>query len=150
MNCVNHEDECLKMKVKTKAENTKLSEALKNLRDSCFGFATRCSSRLWENFNSVRAASEEAKHSPKNIPNALEWIEKEVEDFDEDMEGHSDFCALVAARGTASIFAKAGCNHLKIINKPTFGICPSNLSKIPDEARSEGNRFVTQIWAKGG
>jgi hypothetical protein len=60
---------------------------------------------------------EEAKHSPDNIPKALEWIEKEVEVFDEVMVGHGDFCALVASRGTAAIFAKDGCNHLKTINK---------------------------------
>jgi hypothetical protein len=38
------------------------------------------------------------------------------------MIGYGDFCALVVARGTAAIFAKAGCSHLKSINKPTFNI----------------------------
>jgi hypothetical protein len=37
----------LNQKVKVKAEkSSKLSEALKTLRDTCFSFATRCSSRL--------------------------------------------------------------------------------------------------------
>jgi hypothetical protein len=68
---------------------------------------------LREIFNSVGAALEDAKHSADNIPKVLEWIEKEVNDFDEVMVGHGDFYALVAARGTAAIFAKAACIHLK-------------------------------------
>jgi hypothetical protein len=76
-------------------------------------------------------------------------VEKEVNDFDEVMIGYDDFCALVAARGTAAIFAKARCNHLKSINKPTLSISLADLDNIPGEARSVGNRFVTHIWTKG-
>jgi hypothetical protein len=56
----------------------------------------------------------------------------------------------VAARGTTAIFAKAGCNHLKIVNKPNFSLSPLDLDNIPAKARSVGNKFVTQIWTKGG
>jgi hypothetical protein len=77
-------------------------------------------------------------------------VEKEINEFDEVMEGHRDFCTLVAARGTANIFAKAGCKHLRDVNKPTFDISPADLANIPVEAISIGNRFITQIWAKGG
>jgi hypothetical protein len=56
----------------------------------------------------------------------------------------------VASRGTAASFAKAGCNHVKTINKPTFSLSPSDLVNIPAEARSVGNKFITQIWSKGG
>ena len=150
-NHFNSEIENLKLKVKIEAEkNSKLSEALKYLRDTCFGFASRCSSRLQNIFNSVGATSEEANHFADNILKALEWIEKEVDDFDEVMVGHNNFCTLVATRRTSAIFAKAGCNHLKAINKPTFSISPSDLGNILVEARSVGNRFVTQIWTKGG
>jgi hypothetical protein len=60
--------------------------------------------------------SEDANHFVDNIPKALGVVEKEINDCDKVMVGHDDFCALVAARGTAAIFAKAGCNHLKNIN----------------------------------
>jgi hypothetical protein len=73
---------------------------------------------------------------------------KEINEFDKVMEGHGDFCALVAARGTTNIFAKAGCKHLRDVNKPTFTISPADLENIPSEPRSVGN--ITQIWAKGG
>jgi hypothetical protein len=56
----------------------------------------------------------------------------------------------VASHGTTGAFAKALCNHIRTINKPTFSLQPSNLVNILAEARSAGNRFITQIWAKGG
>jgi hypothetical protein len=45
---------------------------------------------------------------------------------------------------------KAGCTHAKIVNKPNFNLSMLDLVDIPAEARSIGNRFITQIWAKGG
>jgi hypothetical protein len=73
VNRFNCEEEDLKLKVKTEVEkNTKLSEAFKNPRDTCFGFITRCSSRLGDIFNFVGAVLEEAKQSPDNIPKTLE------------------------------------------------------------------------------
>jgi hypothetical protein len=70
---------------------------------------------------------------------------KKIEDLDKVIVGHSDFYALVVARGTSTVFAKAGCNHLKTINKPTFSLSASDLDNILVEARSIGNRFITQI-----
>jgi hypothetical protein len=111
---------------------------------------TRCSSRLREIFHSIGVGSKESKHTPDDLPIALECVEKEIDAFDEVMEGHGDFCALVASRGNVAIFVKVGCTHLKSVNKPTFNISPSNLNGMPAQARSVGNRFVTQIWTKGG
>jgi hypothetical protein len=45
---------------------------------------------------------------------------------------------------------KEGCNHLSAVDRPNFGLSPSDLVDIPAEARSIGNRFITQIWVKGG
>jgi hypothetical protein len=87
---------------------------------------------------------------PKIFQRHLDGLKKEIEDLDEVIVGHSDFCVLVAARGTGAVFAKAGCNHLKTVNKPTFGLSASDLDNIPTEARSVGNRFIIQIWTKGG
>jgi DNA anti-recombination protein RmuC len=55
-----HETKELKAKVEAEAErNTKLHEAIKNLRNKCSDFATRCISRLKGIFYSVGATSEE-------------------------------------------------------------------------------------------
>jgi hypothetical protein len=41
--------------------------------------------------------SGEANYSTDDIPKALEFVEKEVNEFNKVMVGHGDFCALVAA-----------------------------------------------------
>ena len=115
------------------------------LWETCSGFVARCSTHLREIFNSVGAISGEKNYSIEDIPKALDFVEKEINEFDEVMEGHGDFCALVASRGTTNIFTKAGCKHLRDVNKPTFAISPADLANIPAEARSIGNRFITQI-----
>ena len=88
--------------------------------------------------------------SAEDIPGAFNHIENEVEALDEVISGHGDFYALVASRGIATAFMKAGCTHTKTVNKPTFNLSTSDIVDILAEARSIGNRFITQIWAKGG
>ena len=108
--------------------------------------------RLKGIFSSVGATSEEIAPSAEDIPKTFEHIENEVDALDEVITGHGDFCALLASRGTTATFSflKARCTHAKIVNKPNFSLSPADLDDIPGLARSIGNRFVTQIWAKGG
>jgi hypothetical protein len=77
-------------------------------------------------------------------------LKNEVDALNEVITGHGDFYALLASRGTAAAFLKVGCTNAKTVNKPTFSLSPSDLINIPGEARSIINRFITQIWAKGG
>jgi hypothetical protein len=85
--CYEHEVKDLKGKVKAEAEKrSKLSEALKLLRDTCSGFAARCSLRLCEIFSSVGEISGEENYSADDILKALEFVEK-INEFDEVMEG---------------------------------------------------------------
>jgi predicted nuclease with TOPRIM domain len=136
----------LQARSKAEAEkNSKLQETLRDLRNKCSEFATRYVDRLKGIFNSVGASSEEIAPSAEDIPKAFEHIENEVDALDEVITRHGDFCALLASRGTAAAFLKAGCTHAKIVNKPNFSLSPSDLISIPAEARSIGNRFITQI-----
>jgi hypothetical protein len=123
---------------------------LRTLKERCFNFASQCTTRLKIIFNSVGAASVEANFFTEDILGALECIEKVVDVLDEVITGHGDFCALVASRGTAAAFIKVGCNHTKAVNRPNISLSSTDLVDIPAEARSIGNRFITQIWAKGG
>jgi hypothetical protein len=84
------------------------------------------------------------------LPSTFEHIESEVEALDEVIAGHGDFCALLASRGTTVAFMKDGCTHGKIVNRLNFSLTPADLVDIPSLARSIGNRFITQIWMKGG
>jgi chromosome segregation ATPase len=138
---------------KLEAEVTKssnLQKALKELQDKCLNFDNSCVQRLKQVFNSVGASSEKFKPSAENLPVIFEHIEGEVDARDEVIAGHRDLCALLASRGTTVAFMKAGCTHGNIVNMPNFSLSPVDLNDIPGMARSIGNRFVTQIWAKGG
>jgi hypothetical protein len=101
-------------------------------------------------FSSVGASSKDITPSAEDILDTFKHIENEVDALDEVITGHGDFCALLASRGTTAAFLKAGCMHAKTMNKSTFSLSLSDLINIPGEARSIGNRFITQIWAKGG
>jgi hypothetical protein len=128
----------------------KLQESLGDLQNKCLEFASRCVQRLKGVFSSVGASSVEVTPSAKDISDTFNHIENEVDALDEVIARHGDFCALLASRGTAAAFLKAGCTHVKTVNRPTFRLSPSDLINIPGEARSIGSRFITQIWAKGG
>jgi chromosome segregation ATPase len=147
----NQERKDLQTKYEAEADkNTKLQQTLKELQNICLNFGNRCVQRLKMVFNSVGASSEEFTPSAENIPSTFEHIEGEVEVLDEVIAGHGEICALLASRDTAVAFMKAGCTHEKTINKSTFSLSPIDMVDIPSEARSIGNRFITQIWAKGG
>jgi hypothetical protein len=139
-------EKTLKMKYEAEVtENTKLKQSLKELRDICLNFGSRCIQRLKKVFNSVGASAEKCTPSAENISSTFEHIEGEVEALNEVIAGHGDFCALLASRGTAVAFLKAGCTHAKILNRPNFSLSASDLVDIPNIARSIGSRFVTQF-----
>jgi hypothetical protein len=132
------------------AKSSNLQNSLKELQDKCLNFGNCCVQRLKQVFNSVGASSEKFKPSAEDLPSIFDHIEGEVDALDEVMAGHGDFYALLASRGTAVAFMKAGCTHGNIVNRTNFSLSPADLNDILGLARSIGNRFVTQIWAKGG
>jgi hypothetical protein len=128
----------------------KFAKILKELQDRCLEFSNRCVQRLKQVFNSVGASSEKFSPSVEDLPGTFEHIDGEVDALDEVIAGHGDFCALLASRGTVVAFMKSGCTHGKIVNRPNFSLSPADLIDIPSLARSIGNRFIKQIWTKGG
>jgi uncharacterized protein YukE len=147
------EQEKKELQAKYEAEankNTKLQKSLKDLRNTCLEFGSRCVQRLKGVFSSVGASSEDIAPSSEDISNTFQHIENEVDALDEVIAGHGDFYALLASRSTADAFLKAGYTHVKTVNRPTFSMSLTYLIDIPSEARRIGNRFITQIWAKGG
>lgn len=131
----NRESEALNATIKAEVEkNIKLNETVKILRDKCFSFATQCIARLKGIFNYVGAASEEVTLSAEDIPRSLECVEKEVDVLNKVITGHNDFYALVASRGTTAAFMKAGCNHVRAVNRTNFSLSLSDLVDIPAKA----------------
>jgi chromosome segregation ATPase len=149
----NFEQEKKNLDTKLKAEvekSSNLRKSLKELQDKCLSFGNRCVQRLKQVFNSVGASSEKFEPSVEDLPGTFEHIEGEVDALDEVIAGHSDFCALLASRGTVVAFMKTSCTHGKIVNRPNFSLSPADLTDIPSLARSIGNRFITQTWTKVG
>jgi hypothetical protein len=147
------EQEKQKFNTKFEAEvkkSSNLQKSLKELQDKCLVFSNRCVQRLKQVFNSVGASSKKFNPSIEDLPGTFEHIEGKVDALDEVIAGHGDFCALLASRGTAVAFMKSGCTHGKIVNRPNFSLSPADLINIPSLARSIGNRFIKQIWTKGG
>jgi hypothetical protein len=140
----------LETSLKTEIEkNSNFQKSLKELQEKCLDFGSRCVQRLKDVFHSIGASSDKFTPSAENLPSTLEYIEGEVDALDEVIAGHADFCALLASRGTATAFLKAGSTHGKIVNRPNFSLSPTDLIDIPSLARSIGNRFMTQIWING-
>jgi hypothetical protein len=138
-------------KLEAEAEkNSNLQKLLKELQEKCVNFSKQCLQRLKQVFNSVGASTVRFSPSVENLPETFEYIEGEVDALDEVIAGHADFYALLASRGTSVAFIKSGCVHGKIVNRPNFNLSPTDLIDIPSLARSIGNRFITQIWVKGG
>jgi chromosome segregation ATPase len=101
-------------------KNSKLQESLKELQNACLNFSNRCVQWLKQVFNSVGASSEKFEPSVEDLPSTFEHIESEVEALDEVIAGHDDFCDLLASHGTVVAFMKAGCTHVKIVNRPNL------------------------------
>jgi hypothetical protein len=139
-----------KLEAEAEAENSNLRKSLKELQEKCVNFGNQCLQRLKQVFNSVGASAEKFSPSVENLPETFEHIEGEVDALDEVVAGHTDFCALLASQGIVVAFIKSGCEHGKIVNRPNFSLSPTDLIDIPSLARSIGNRFITQIWVKGG
>jgi hypothetical protein len=153
MKSKNFEQEKKDFETKLEAEvekSSNLQKSLKDLQERCLSFGTRCIQRLKQVFNSVGASSEKFKPSVEDLSGTFDHIEGEVDALDEVIVGHADFCAPLASRGTAVAFMKVGCTHGNIVNRPNFSLSLADLDDIPGLARSIGNRFDTQIWAKGG
>jgi hypothetical protein len=149
----NFEQEKKNFDAKLEAEvekSSNLQKTLKELQDKCLDFGNRCVQRLKQIFNSVGASFEKFEPSVEDLPGTFEHIEGEVDALDKVIARHGDFCALLASRDTTVAFMKTGYTHGKIVNRPNFSLSPADLIDIPSLARSIGNRFITQIWTKGG
>jgi chromosome segregation ATPase len=100
-------------------KNSNLQKSLKELQNVCLNFNNRCVQRLRQVFNSVGASSEKFEPSVEDLLSTFEHIKSKVEALDEVIAGHGDFCALLASRGIAVAFMKAGCTHGKILTERT-------------------------------
>jgi chromosome segregation ATPase len=90
------EQEKQELSVKLEAEvqqNSDLKKLLANLQEKCLEFSNKCIQRLRKIFHSVGASSEKFTPSAEDLPKTFEHIEGEIDELDEVIAGHGDFCA---------------------------------------------------------
>ena len=96
------EKQDLNAKLEAEAQqNSDLRKLLTSLQEKCLEFSNKCIQRLRKIFYSVGASSGKFTPSAEDLPKTFEHIEGEIDELDEVIAGHGDFCAWVASRGTA-------------------------------------------------
>jgi hypothetical protein len=68
---------------------------------------------LKTSFAKVGAYSSEENFIRGDTEGVIDWINREVEAFDDILSDRGDICAFSGARGIAAILEKAGCDHVK-------------------------------------
>jgi chromosome segregation ATPase len=90
------EQEKQELNIKLEAEaqqNSDLKKLLTGLQEKCLEFSNRCIQRLRKFFYSVGASSEKFIPSAEDLSKTFEHIEGEIDELDEVIAGHGDFCA---------------------------------------------------------
>jgi hypothetical protein len=111
--------------------------------------AMECAKNLKNNFSKVGAFSSEQKFIRGNHDEVIQWINGEVEVFEEILSDKGDFCAFVGARGAASILEKVGCDHAKAVDQPDFTFLADDGRNPSAEATTLGGKFYSKVWLKG-
>lgn len=76
---------------------------------------------------------------------AMKWIEGKVQAFNEVLTGRDDFYTCVGARGTISLFEKAGCEHVKTIIQLEFKLSIDDIRQPSVKVVELGRRFYINI-----
>ena len=88
------EKQDLNAKLEAEAQqNSDLRKLLTSLQEKCLEFSNKCIQRLRKIFYSVGASSEKFTPSAEDLPKTFEHIEGEIDELDEVIAGHGDFCA---------------------------------------------------------
>jgi hypothetical protein len=134
----------------------KRSKAQKNVdelhaaKEKCYEIAMECAKSLKNNFSKVGAFSSEQKFICGSPDEVIQWINGEVESFEEILSDRGDFCAFIDAGGVASILEKAGCDDDKAIAQPDFAFSTDDIRNSLVEATTLGGKFYSEVWLKGG
>jgi hypothetical protein len=88
---------------------------LRAAKEKCCEISMECTKNFNNNFSKVGSYSSEQKFIRGNPDEVIQWINGEVEAFEEVLSDRGDFCAFTGARGAMSILEKVGCDHAKAI-----------------------------------
>jgi hypothetical protein len=103
-----------------KSRAQKNAKELRNSKEKCYKISLGCAKTLKDSFAKVGAYSLEQKFICGDPDDVVQWINEEVEAYEEILSDRGDFCAFVGARGVAAILEKADCEHVQAATRPGF------------------------------
>jgi hypothetical protein len=134
-------------------ERLRVQKNVEELRDSkerCYEISLECAKTLKNSFTKVGAYSSEQKSIHGDPDGVVQWINREVETFDEILSDQVDFCTFAGTQGVATTLEKAGCEHVKAATQPEFVFSVEDTKDPSVEASTLGDRFYSDVWMKGG
>jgi hypothetical protein len=123
---------------------------LRTSKERCFKKSIKCVKKIKTSFANVGAYSSEDNFIRGDPEGPIEWINNEVEAFEEILSDRGDVCAFSGARGVAAILEKAGCEHVKILAQAEAAFSVDDTKDPSAEASLTGGKFFTDIWENGG
>jgi hypothetical protein len=124
-------------------------EELQDSKERCYETSLECTKKLKDSFAKVGAYSSEQKIIHGDPKGVIQWIDEEVEAFDEILSDRGDFCAFPGARGVATILEKAGCEHVKAAAQPESIFSADDTKDASAEVSTLGDKFYSDVWMKG-
>jgi hypothetical protein len=109
-----------------------------------------CVKKIKTSFTNVGTYSSEDNFIRGDPEGVIEWINGEVEAFEEILSDRGDVCAFSGARGVATILEKAGCEHVKTLAQAEAAFSINDTKDPSTEVSSIGGKIFTDIWKNGG
>ena len=86
----------------------KNADELRTAKEKRYKVSLECAKILKNSFSKVGAYSSKQKFIRGNPDEVIQWINGEIEAFEEILSDKGDFCAFSGARGAMSILEKVG------------------------------------------
>jgi hypothetical protein len=117
-------------------------DELRAAKEKCYDMAMERAKNLKNNFSKVGVFSSEQKFIRGDPDGIIQWINGEVEAFEEILRDRGDFRAFAGTHGAVSILKKAGCDHAKAVVQPYFVFSANNVRNPSAEATTLGGKFI--------
>jgi hypothetical protein len=125
-------------------------DELRAAKEKCYEISMEYARNLKNIFSKVGAYSSEQKFIRGNPDEVIQWINDEVEAFEEVLSDRGNFCAFTGAHGATSILEKVGYDHAKAVAQLDFALSADDIRNPSAEATILGGKLYSEVWLKGG
>jgi hypothetical protein len=128
-------------------------DELRVAKEKCYEISMERAKNFKNSFGKVGSYSSKQNFVHGNPDEVIQWINGEVEAFEEVLSDRGDFVAFASALGAMSILEKAGCDHAKAVAHPDFAFSADDIRNPSAKANSPpslGGKFYSEVWLNGG